>query len=237
MNLIELNSVLCGNYKEELKRKVDFEKTMATTEDINLFKSLLAIHDYYRDGFASTEVSEEFYEAYEMFRDMIPKEKQTDVFYATKMSYILEGVPSKLAYLLRKAIRSDKTEENLPRGVNEAILSIGYTSWGKFLKKGSLAGDLTVKDVIDVIVGRDCTLISDSVRKVVYEDYAEIYVQNVDRVVLVPKDIADQINSMEDLCNIQYKQGVGVCVGDFPLRIMNGRIGVTKNEFDLRECI
>ena len=90
--------------------------------------------------------------------------------------------------------------------------------------------------IIENLTGVAYESLTNSRRKVKYRDCYEIYVQNVDRVVIVPPEIADFINSLEDLESIEFVDGVGVCVCGEPLRVLGDKIGIAKDDFDLREC-
>ncbi len=226
MTILEKNEIIRGKYKESLNTT---GKVLAASEDVQLFRKLLTYNDGYFKWFSQTEDYKEFYEAFELFDKAFHKNLKEDVFFAAKLGCIFEGVPSRLAFIIKKALRENPTN-------NTAIESIDERTFGSYLKKGSLPEGITILDVIEQLVGSSVQLISSHRRKVENRDGSyDIYVQNVDRIVIVPKDIGDMINSLEDLKNINYRKGIGVCIDDTPLRTLNGRVGVTVKEYDLRE--
>lgn len=229
MTLLELNSIISGKYKEEWKNN----KKIRTIErdELDSFKRLLAISDVYQQAIIKqTESDEEFYEAYPLLAEVVPKEIQEDVFYAVKLGFFFEGVPCKLVYLLKKALMQYDT-------VNVAISSIDTRAWGRFLKAGSLSNNVTIQRIIENLKGSQVSLLNEFNRKVdAGKGLYEIYVENTDRVVVVPEDIANVIESIDDLRNVNYVKGVGVCVYETPLRTMSGRVGITVDEYNLRDC-
>lgn len=228
MNLIEINNLIRGKFGRN--PKIVKLQECATKEDLDFFRSLLAISESYIGSLQRIEVASEFYDAYELFKKSIPVEKQAEMFYAAKLGFVFDNVPSRLVYILNKAIKTYDT-------VNVAISSIDNRILQKFLDKGSLHPDIIIKDVVDSLYGKDTELITNTNRKVKADDETyEIYVQNTDRVVVVPADIANCIESREDLENINFKDDLGVCLYDKPLRTFNGRLGITYDDYDLREC-
>lgn len=230
MNLIELSNACNGRLIEGKKAVSPVEERLTTIEELQRFKNTLAIHDIFQAAFQATENASEFYDSVELLKDTTPKAKREDIFYAAKLGFFYDGVPSKLVYLLKKSMKVNPSP-------NAVLSSILPSTLEAYVKVGALREGITVKTVLENLYGRPVTLFSDSIKKVDYDDFSEIYVANVDRVVLVPKDIAEKIVSIEDIENVQYVPDVGVCVGDIPLRVMGDRCGITYKEFDLRECV
>lgn len=229
MNLLELNEIVSGKYKESIKSGQAEKNRLAAESDVTLFKEALAINKEYQRGFNITDSAKEFYESYELFNSIFDDCIKEDVFYANKLGYLFEGVPCKLTYILTKSIRANQTP-------NLALQSVSSLVWGRFLKNGTLREGITIKEILENIYGKNIVLLSEGVRKVKYDDFSEVYVENVDRIVLLPPDIADTLGSIEDLKSIVYKKGLGVCFDSVPLRVYNGRIGIVEDEFDLRDA-
>ena len=227
MDLLELNSIFEGKYTGD---KVVPKHRTVTEEEFNEFKGLLGVSELYVAALQNTEISSEFYDTCELLKRVISPEIQEDVFYAAKLGFYFEGVPTKLTYLLSKALKQYKYP-------NLAISAINRNSFGNYLKEGSLPEGVTVKRIISNLVGRPVTLLTKVNRKAETKLCCEMYVNNTDRVILLPRDISDQISTLEDMENIQYVEGVGVCLGDIPLRTFGGRTGLTKSDYDLRECM
>ncbi|MBQ2885880.1 MAG: hypothetical protein IJE43_19315 [Alphaproteobacteria bacterium] len=227
MVFLELVEIAEGKYKE--KDKTSAQPACVTKSDLMLFRRLLRTQDIYTESFNKTDSAKEFYEAFELFRKIIPDNVKEDAFYSAKVGYYFEGVPSKLVYILKQAISKGATP-------SLALQSVSPLVWGRFLKEGSLPEGITIKDVLESIYGYEVQLLSKSQKKIQYSDYSEIYVENVDKIVLLPNDIADQFASIDDLSSIKYVPKKGVCFEEMPLRFFNGRKGITLDEFDLRDA-
>lgn len=225
MNYFDLADIVNGDYS---KAEETSKPVLAKEHDLILFKKLLKIDNTYSLAFGKTDSANEFYESFELFNQAFDDSIKQDVFYCAKNGYILEGIPGRLVYLLKLAIKSSETP-------SLAIQSVSALAWGNSLKKGYIEGDLTIKDVLDSLYGYDVRLLTKLQPKVKYEGFSEVYVSNVDRICLLPNSIADQFNTLEDLGNIKYISGKGVCFNDEPLRTFGSLKGITFDEFDLRD--
>lgn len=229
MTLLEINKKICGRFTDIPEEQKKSTSRLATVKDLNLFNSLLSSDQGERDCLGITESYKEFYEAFEKFRIMIPDDVKEDVFYAAKMNIIYEGIPMRLVYLIHKAMLKYKN-------LNVAIRSIKENVLAKYLEPGVLPEGITVKDVIETYTGKEAKLITESCYKVDYDGYSEVYVANTDRVALLPSDIADSFRSLDDLRSIYFDEEKGLMFGDMPIRILGGRVGISFDEYDYRDC-
>lgn len=228
MTLLELNKIISGSYME--KKKTVYQKADGLEKLVQDFQEVMQIDGGFYSRFKYTEIAKEFYKACPLFTKLIPKGMQEDVFYAAKCGYLLEGVPSKLTYLLNKAFKEYDTPNN-------GVSMVAAVSLKPFLAEGSLAEGLTVKDAIEGVLGKSYQVLSDANRAVKYNDCYEVYVENVDRVVILPLEYEKYLASRQDLLTVEYNSGIGVCLCGKPLRTYCGKFGITENEFDLRKCI
>lgn len=229
MTLLELNKIVEGKYPKG--DAVEPIKTI-TIDDLENFRQYLAIDESMLQVLKSTNNDKEFFEAYPILNALpYSKEEKTELFYAAKLGEIYTDISSKLVYLLVKALTSTSSP-------NQALSVLkDYRGIDKYLQKGAIPNDITIKQIMSNILKSDFKVLTNSRRKVKYNNFYEVYVENVDTVVLLPEDIAAQVDSSDDLKAINYVKGVGVCVYDMPLRTFCGRLGVTTNEFDLRDVI
>lgn len=228
MTLIAVNKLVDGKFpsdsiEADTNKKVQF----TTQEDLEEFRQYLAINPQFMSLLQMTDSHTEFFKACELLSKVVDKKLQEDLFYAAKLGFTYTDIPSKLVYLLRVAIRKTPSP-------NTAIESIDKTQLARYLKPGVLPEGITVKQVMTNLIGSDFKLLVPARRKAKYKDFYEVYVENVDRVVLLPETIASQITSRSDLCDINYKENTGVCLCDTPLRSLCGYFGIVKDEFDLR---
>ena len=230
MNLLKLNHIIEGYYEEELTQKTIDLYRIGTEEEHIQFKNILNVSNIYTSNMNMTEDYKEFFQAFELFRNVFPENLQEDIFYAAKLGFHFKGVPSKLVYLLKKSI-STYTSPNV------AVSAINRMAWGRFLKRGSIQDGITIKTVIDNLLGEAYTPLSEHRRKVKYRDWYEVYVENVDRVVLLNEEIARSIDSLDDLRNVKFSEEKGVLVYDSPLRVIGPYVGIINDDFDLRKVI
>ena len=227
MTLIELNKIVEGNYAEEMTEASKQKYRCATDQELQLFKSMLMMDAAYQNALKMTESHKEFYETYSFFRLSFPDEIKEDLFYATKLGFRYEGIPTRLVYLLRKALLTHDSP-------NLAISAINKMSWGRFLKRGSLPNGVTIKMIVENLLGESYDTILDYRLKVKYKRWYEVYVSNVDRIALLPEEIAQQIEET-DIRSIMYTKDVGLTLYEKPLRTFGSFYGIISHEFDLRK--
>ena len=228
MTILEINRIVEGKYPSDAKPGKP-EKT-ATLEQLEEFKLLLSINDAYLQKLNQTEVAKEFYTACPLLDAVVEDDLKEDLFYATKLGFMYTGIPSKLVFLLKKGLKLVETP-------NRVIECMDMRLFGKYLKPGVLPEGITIKQILSNLIGTDYKTLTKARRKVKYKDFYEVYVDNTDRVVLLPECIAEQVDSSTDLKNVNYQKDIGVCVYNMPLRTFAGKLGITKDEYDLRECI
>lgn len=227
MTLLELTKIFSGKYPADAK---EMKVVDITKDDMELFREMLKINPVYVQGFKSTEKSGEFYSAFALFDKVFPAAKKEEVFYASKLGYFFPGVPSKLVYILKGALH-DAGSPNL------AIESLNVSSMTDYLCRGPLPNGVTLQQIMSNLLGSNFKLLTSARRRVKYKTWWEVYVPDKDRVCMLPEDIATTISSRDDLLSINYNASKGVCVYDTPIRTLCGRVGVVKNDFDLREVI
>lgn len=227
MTLFELTKVIGGKYPKDITplRYVSIEQ-----QELNEFFDMLNINEIYKRGLESTERPGEFYNAFALFDEVIVKDKKEELFYAAKLGYFYSGVPSKLVFILKKAV-------DMTGSPNLAIEALNTPSTVEYLCRSSVECDVTVYQIMCNLFGKSFKLLTSARRRAKFNDWWEYYIPDKDRVCLVPDDIAQGLSSREDLSNLSYDSKKGVCVYEQPLRLMKGHLGVIKNDFDLRGII
>lgn len=227
MTLLELNRIFEGKYIEE-KGKAD-NQVQITEEDMIKFRELLTINDVFSEGLSKTESATEYFHTYELLDRVVEDRLKEELFYTAKTGFFFEGIPSKVVYLLQRAIKRYNTPNNAINSIDVRVLS-------KYLKKGYLPENVTLKQVMENLIGREFQTLSESRLAVTYKDCVEVYVRNTDRVLIVPLSLESYFNSREDLEHVEYVKNIGVCIQGIPIRTLKGMLGVTFDEYDLREC-
>lgn len=226
MNLLELNEKLLVGKKKAVK------VPKITDSHLTEFKSLLAISRNMSSNFEVLEDANAFFKMFPDVKKLIGAKLCVEVFYACKLGYMYEGIPNKLLYILTKALNQNNREfVNL--ALNSAVNLLKPYADSSFTCGEEV---VTTKDVIENIVGHSVQLITSSTPKVKLRGYYEVYIPNVERIALFPIDIGDML-SYADCERLSFDIGKGIMLDDVPVRILNNRIGVTKDDFDLRDCI
>ena len=204
-----------------------------TQEDFDFFNELLSIDDSTKNDFDCGDNANGFFKAYPDIKKAIGAERAANVFYARKLGYSCECIPNKLMFLLMSAIKEyngTNTPNLILERVGTSIRQYANVEW----KNGESI--FTFKDVLDNAFGRSVNIITEYNSIVTNGDFTELYVENVDRVAVLSKDIGSLI-SYDDARNVRFDVDNGLMLGEYPLRCFKGRLGITMDEFDLRECI
>lgn len=226
MTLLEMNAMIMRS--DKVVEYPDIPDSLLST-----FAEILSISPAILSAAKEIEDSAVFYKMYPDIREVIGKTFASDVFYAYKVGYVYKGVPNKLCYILKLAKESDA-------GLDAPNLGLSKAS--KLLRKyiGQVYScngvELTVKDIVDNVYGKSVRLLTDGTRKVRNGSFWEVYVPGIDRVLLLPSDIADSI-TFDDCCSLQWDPNVGVVSNGTALRFFNHRVGITTDDFDLRESV
>lgn len=229
MNLLEFNDCLI---KKRGKSVVSVPEI--TDEDRMLFNDLILCNNSVLNTFNKCTLDTEFYGVYPDIKKIVGKDKAVELFYAYKMNTYFPGIPNKIPYVLKIAVaKYGNVNSNMV--LNSVLQYLTPYASDVYVVDGE---EYTVKDILENVTGKNATLLTDSVRKVrtsVKNTY-EFYVQDVDRVLVAPEDIADCISN-EDAYNLSYDRERGVVLNDIPVRTLNNHIGVTQFDFNLTECI
>lgn len=227
MTLLELTKIVGGKYPKDA---APMKYTSITQKELDEFIDMLNINEVYKQGIETTERPSEFYNAFALFDNAVPKGEKEELFYAAKLGFFYPEVPSKLVYILRKAVDAADSP-------NLAIEYLNTPAITEYICRGPLNCGITVYQLLCNLFGKSFKLLTSARRRAKFNDWWEYYIPDKDRVCLIPDDIAQGLSSREDLTSICYSEKMGVCVYEQPLRTMKGHLGITKNDFDLREVV
>lgn len=226
MNLLELNDAILYGRKKEISIPI------ISSEDLQLFKRTIAISAYNRKLFDSTDDANSFFAVCSDIKQIVGAKKCVECFYACKTGFYMKGIPAKLVYVLQKMTKEyGKEFPNV--ALNGSIQYIKPYVNCLFTVDNK---QYDVKDVMENIYGKPIKLINTSVRKVAYGTVSEVYISDAERVAIMPGGISDTM-SQEDCEKLTYSTEYGIMLGDIPVRTLGNRLGITKDDFDLRECI
>jgi hypothetical protein len=225
-SLLELNdSIIYGKKKKTVVPEI-------TNDDLILFKRALQCSSKIKAVYNQTEDANSFFATFPDVKKVIGSRKCVECFYACKMDYYMAGIPAKLLYIVNKMVtESDKKYINV--AMNTAVQLLKPYANCSFACDGEA---YTLKDVIENVCGNSIKLINTSVRKIQVGKDWEVYIPDVSRVAIMPDGIAGML-SQEDCEHLSFNLDKGIMLGDIPMRTLGDRLGITKDDFDLRECV
>lgn len=215
-------------FTREACRKADgkklYEVKPFTPEQSKAFRDLLSASETFADTFNKTESAKGFFKHFPDFKEMgIANE---ELFYAFKLGYTAVGIPSELVYILTKSVKT------------YGVANPNCTLWTCYKLIKSYA-DYSYK------VGEDILNLQDVIYAIFKNKFdfitprrnisgSEVYVHNKDSIALLPSDIINAIDGQK-----VYYDKDGLYVGEDKklLRLMCDRIGITTDDFDLRESV
>lgn len=226
MNLLELNDKIL------ISKKKTVNVPTFSDDKLKEFKEIISISMNMKNSFQMLDDSNAFFKAFPDVKKVLGVKICTEIFYACKLGYYYEGVPAKLVYILQKAIvNHGKEYPNVT--LNSAVNLLKPYACAQYKCNNNI---VTVKDVLDNVFGYSVQLLTTAKTKIKPGLYWEVFIPDVERVAIMPDDIASMI-SYGDCDKLSFDFRKGIMLEDVPVRTMNGRVGITKNDFDLRECI
>lgn len=225
MNLVEMNDAILVSNKF-------LQKVPEITDDkIIEFKRLLKISSRIEAAYEETEDSNSFFSLFPDIKKIIGASLCVEIFYAVKTGFYYSGVPSKLVYILHKLF-TDKKFKSVNMSLNSGITYLQLYCKSCWEYKGQT---VDMRNVIENVLGRPVTLLTSSVPKTNANGLCEIWIQNVERVALLPDNIFEKL-SYQDCEKVEYTPD-GLSLNGILLRTFNDRLGVVKDDFDLREYL
>jgi len=209
-------------------------KRVVKEEEFNIYRLFIKSSPTAEAMLRSTEDSTSFYRACKQLSRFIPDEIKEDVFYTYLLGYQMNGIPSRLVYILKKAYEKFDTP-------NVAISMISKDLLVEFLVEGALPEEYSIVDVAANVWSGDVQVMSPYRKRAVFKNLVELYVEKTingdlfDTVVVLPTDISDQINESE-IATVVYNPKTGLELNGNLLRRYNGRVGITTSDIDLRNC-
>ncbi len=210
-------------------RKADTVKKVPEITDEMRFtwKQVLSAIPHIRQRFELYDEDKDFFGEFPDFEKSGIKSQE--LFYQSKLGYYIEGIPSKVVYILQKAIKElgSDTPNTTLYSVYGILLPFAYN---KYQHKDK---ELNLLDIVFAIFKHKFEPLTS--RRKSYGD--EFYVYDDNLIAILPEDIQEKVKGKE--IKFDKKLGLYIEEGDSKslLRLMNGRIGVTKNDLDLRESI
>ena len=226
MTLVEFNDIL--EYGEKKSTSVP----VITQNDLELFQKTINMSIRVSNTYDNTDDANSFFALYPDVKKIVGSAICVECFYACKLGYFMHAIPSKLVYIVNKMLKeNDRVYIN--KAINTAVQLLKPYVYCSFDYAGE---SYTVKDVIENLAGHSIKLITSSLHKVKVNDDWEVYIPDVDKIALLPDGIGGPI-SLEDCESLTFDKEKGIMLGDIPIRTIGNRIGLTRDDFDLRDCL
>lgn len=233
MKLTEINDIILGNtvltpspkfkelpdYTEELKKSFD------------LFEGL-----YNRQHLSSTMSHTEFFEANPLFDAALSDVYGSDAkvfkkewFYSTLCETYIPGVPSELTAVFVLTRRQCESP-------NQMIAALDKAKMRRYLTQQFHTNPKIMKEIMDKLWGYEVNLVTEVRPMVTNGDIVEIYIRNINSILLCNVSIRDILADASDVESLKYTSDKGIVLGDsgIPLRTLIQSFGIVKNDLDLR---
>lgn len=222
MNLLEFNDECCKKDKEA------FESVAVEQEDVDEYHSVLCTGETIYNVWNTVNSARAFYKMYPDVREYFGS-KAIELFYTSKLNYKIEGIPAYIVYILQTAIGLHKGTPHPNKILNSCFHLL--TNEVKFTYNG-----LTIDRILAGLISKDVTLLTTAVNKAKDGEVYEVYIKSEQQVAILPKAIGDVLTP-DDCDNLKFARFRGILINDVPIRTLAGKLGVTKDDFDLTDCI
>ncbi len=226
MNLLEMNDAILFGKKNTVEVPIPSKGNLDTFQSlINSGKSIKMFYD-------QTDDANSFFALFPDVRQIVGSKICVECFYACKVGYFMGGVPSKLLYIVTKMLSRNEAKVFVNRSINSAVQLLKPYMSNEYVLDGQ---KYTVKDVIENVAGAPVKLLNTSIRKTKVGQEWEVFIPEVNRVAILPAGLGELL-SMTDCENLRYVRELGIVLHDVPIRVMGNRVGITTDDFDLRNC-
>lgn len=234
MRLTEINEIILGNV--ELPRN---ERNGEYPDWSSEIKSAIQACDglYDKSHLQKTSSHTEFYAANPMMDAFIsdwwnkPNDRlfKKELFYAMLCEVYVPHIPSELTALFVKTRAACETP-------NKMIASLDKSRMKKYLTQGFSSDSTMMKQLLDRLWGYDVSLVTKVRPLVTNNGVVEIYIENINDILLCNESIRDILTDVNDVYDLWYSKDKGIVIGEreIPLRTLIHSFGITEDDLDLR---
>lgn len=233
MKLTDINNVILGNV--ELPKNPRFQNYPDLTDEIK--DAIVKCEGLYnKEHFTQTMSHTEFYEANPLmdaflsdYRKIDSRMFKKELFYTMLCETYIPSIPSELTAMLVLTRRKCETP-------NKMIAALDKSKLKKYVTQQIHENPKIIKEVIDKIWGYEVNLVTSIRRMVTNNGVVEIYIDNINDILLCNPSIRDILSDVDDVQNLWYSKDKGIVIGDneIPLRTVINSFGIVKNDLDLR---
>lgn len=203
-------------------KEPDEEKVVEAYE---LLKEVIPAMQRVKQAFNDCESAADFYKAFPSFKTLGANSEEA--FYRLKLGMKVDGVPSRIIYVLRKAIKANGTE--FPNLTLQSVYKL-LAQYDDYIFEND-GNEITLINIVEYAFGKPIKLIT--ARRPRVDN--EVYIPSADRIAIIPDDILELVKG-----EITFEPSRGL-LGNIDgklieLRILSDRLGVTIDDFDLRKA-
>lgn len=228
MTMSDLAPYILGKEHFEAKKNPPERCNQQVLED---FLTMIEGDSIAKQFLATYDSPKDFYVTMKDFAHAIPKEQQSEVFYAAKNGVLYYEVPSSCVFVLKKAYEA-------ARGIPNLILKfIPFALLQEYLSEGYLFGYTTLHDVISTVCDANYYPLSVTHLRNKINKFTEIYVPSTDMVAAVPSTLSEWLTD-NDILELEVQPtGLTVKGTDKPIRVLGGFLGSVNSIYDLRQLL
>lgn len=233
MKIIDINDIILGNV--EISKSNNINKSLDLSKEIQeVVNSIEGL--YNKEHLKLTMSHTEFYEANPLLDNYLSDYKKLnstlfkkELFYSMLCETYIPYVPSDLTALL--VLTRNKVETP-----NRMIVALDKSKFKKYITQQFNENNKILKEIIDKIWGYSVNLVTKNRPMVINNNVTEIYIDNINDILLCNNNINDILKYTDDINNLWYSKDKGIVLGDkeIPLRTLIHEFGITKNDLDLR---
>lgn len=237
MKIIEINNIILGNV--ELPKTHNYDVVIDYTNDIleaiDTFDGL-----YNKVHLQKTLSHKEFYESNPILDNAITdwysksnvRAFKKELFYSMVCGTYIPEVSTELTALFFLTKRASVSP-------NKMIAALDKSRMKKYLTQQFHPNKRVMKEVLDKIWGYDVQLLTELRPSVDNNGITEIYIDNINDVLICNNSIRNILVNTEDISKLWYSKEKGIVIGDkqIPLRTLIHPYGITMNDLDLREVL
>ena len=214
--------------KGEQKLEVEYSKPKLKEDQFQEFWNKLNMNNTYKTLLECSQFYKDYFQVCYDLAKMFDRELHSELFYAAKVGYFYEGVPTYLVYMIKECLKE------YPFG-NLLIKRIPTPLLNQYFREGAL-GNVSLYDIIAKELGTSYQVIDKGHLYSEYETYAELYIPNEDMVAIVPNDLIQSLTTdyIESLS--MYEDGLASADGVY-LGKLGGYHGACNSYYDLRKLV
>lgn len=153
-----------------------------------------------------------------------------EFFYSLISGIYIDTIPAEIVAILHFALQKYKTP-------NKSLVALDKSRFNVCLKNRYHTDGGYIKKALDLLCGYNTELVSTNKCVVTNKDTVEIYISNIDDILMCSTSIRSVLTHPDDYTNLYYDSERGIVLGEnrIALRTILHPYGIAKNDLDLRK--